>query len=100
MKDKLSLTQFVSLLTYQQQMPMNDYKKILILENQMEAQRLDAILDEENIPHVVRSYHDSVYNGIFQAGRGWGSLEAPEEYKEKIEAIYEKMREGDEESSE
>jgi hypothetical protein len=71
-----------------------DNKKILILENQMEAQRLSAILEEEKIPHVVRSYHDSVYNGIFQSGRGWGHLEAPEEYEDKILSIYEKMNEG------
>jgi hypothetical protein len=70
---------------------MENYSKILILENEMEAQRLDAILQEENIPHVVRSYHDSVYDGIFQAQRGWGHLEAPEEYGEKIRELYEKM---------
>ena len=72
---------------------MSDYTKTLILENQMEAQRLSSILKEEDIPHVVRSYHDSVYDGIFQAARGWGHLEAPEEYTEKIQQIYEKMKE-------
>lgn len=72
---------------------MEDNKKVLTLENQMEAQRLSSILKEEDIPHVVRSYHDSVYDGIFQAGLGWGHLEAPEEYAEKIQNIYEKMKE-------
>ena len=71
---------------------MENYSKILILDNEMDAHRLDAILEEENIPHVVRSYHDSVYDGIFQAQRGWGHLEAPEEYAEKIREIYENMR--------
>jgi hypothetical protein len=71
---------------------MENYSKILILENEMDAHRLDAILEEENIPHVVRSYHDSVYDGIFQAQRGWGHLEAPEEYAEKIRELYENMR--------
>ena len=72
---------------------MKNYSKILILENEMEAQRLTGILEEEQIPHVVRSYHDSVYNGIFQAQRGWGHLEAPEEYSEKILSLYEQMKE-------
>ena len=71
---------------------MENYSKVLILENEMEAQRLDAILEEEDIPHVVRSYHDSVYDGIFQAQRGWGHLEAPDEYAEKIRELYENMR--------
>ena len=75
---------------------MESNKKIITLENQIEAQRLSSILEEENIPHVLRSYHDSVYNGIFQAGRGWGHLEAPEQYEEQILSIYEKMSEDNE----
>lgn len=74
----------------------SNYEKILILENEMEAQRLASILEQENIPHVVRSYHDSVYDGIFQNVRGWGHLEAPGQHKEQILSIYEKMREDSE----
>jgi hypothetical protein len=72
---------------------MATYKRILILENEMEAQRLSAILDDEEIPHVLRSYHDSVYDGIFQNAKGWGHLEAPEQYREKILSLYDKMKE-------
>jgi len=71
---------------------MSNYTQILTLENEMEAQRITAILEEEKIPHVIRSYHDSMYDGIFQAQRGWGALEAPEQYAEKITSIYEKMK--------
>jgi len=75
---------------------MSEYKKILLLNNEMEAQRFASILEQENIPHVVRSYHDSVYDGIFQNVRGWGHLEAPEEYEEQILSIYEQMSEDNE----
>ena len=71
---------------------MESYTKILTLENEMEAQRLSSMLDEEDIPHVVRSYHDSVYDGIFQNVRGWGHLEAPEEYRDQIIALYDDMK--------
>jgi len=71
---------------------MESFTKILILENEMEAQRLSAILDEEDIPHVVRSYRDSMYDGIFQQAKGWGHLEAPEKYREQVLAIYDKMK--------
>lgn len=71
---------------------MESYMKILTLENEMEAQRLSSMLDEEDIPHVVRSYHDSVYDGIFQTVRGWGHLEAPEEYRDQIVALYDDMK--------
>jgi len=68
------------------------YQKILTLENEIEAQRLSSILEEENIPHVVRSYHDSVYDGIFQTHRGWGHLEAPEKHEKAIVSLYNKMK--------
>ena len=76
---------------------MNKYIEILVLENEMEAQRLASILEQEKIPHVVQSYHDSVYDGIFQAQKGWGHLEAPEEYADKIREIYENMKNDPEE---
>ncbi len=71
---------------------MEQYKKIITLENEMEAQRLSSILEEEGIPHVVRSYHDSVYDGIFQSQRGWGHLEAPEEDEDTINFLYNNMK--------
>ncbi|MFP4620472.1 MAG: hypothetical protein ACLFM7_04135 [Bacteroidales bacterium] len=70
----------------------DQYKKILILENEMEAQRLSSMLGEEGIPHVVRSYHDSVYDGIFQSQRGWGHLEAPEKFEDTINTLYDNMK--------
>ncbi len=67
---------------------MEDFKKILVLENEIEAQLLGSILTERNIPHLIRTYHDSVYNGLYQTQKGWGRLDAPEEYKEEILEIY------------
>ena len=62
--------------------------KILEFDNQFEAIRLDEILTERNIPHLLRSYHDAAYDGLFQATSNWGHLEAPEEYKDEIKLIY------------
>jgi hypothetical protein len=67
---------------------MDEYKKIVVLENEIEAQLMDSILIEHNIPHRMRSYHDSAYDGIFQAQKGWGHVEAPLRYKEEILAIH------------
>ena len=58
--------------------------KILNLNNEFEARLLDEILTEKNIPHLIRSYHDSVYDGLWQMQSGWGHVEAPEEYREEI----------------
>ena len=58
--------------------------KIAILENEIEARLLDSILSEMNIPHLVRSYHNEAYNGIFQLQMGWGSVFAHPSVKEEI----------------
>jgi hypothetical protein len=65
--------------------------KILALENEMDAILLDGLLTEKGIPHLIRSYHDSVMDGLWQLQSGWGHLEAPEEYREEIFKIYEGM---------
>ena len=67
------------------------FKKIVVLENEIEAQLLDSILTERQIPHRMKSYHDTAYDGIFQAQKGWGIVEAPESYRDEIKAIQEDL---------
>lgn len=63
--------------------------RILELQNDVEARLLDAVLSEREIPHVIRSLHDTAYNGLIQAQAGcWGWVEAPEEERETIAALY------------
>jgi hypothetical protein len=66
---------------------MDEFKKIIVLDNEIEAQLMSSVLTERNIPHRLKSYHDSAYDGIFQAHKGWGHIEAPLSYKEEIIAI-------------
>jgi len=65
---------------------------VTILENIIEAQLLESILAAENIPHRIRSYHDTAYDGLFQFQMGWGQISAPLVYKQKILAILKEMR--------
>ena len=62
--------------------------KILMFKNEIEAILLDEILVEKTIPHLIRSYHDSAYDGLWQTQSSWGHVEAPEEYREEILQIY------------
>ena len=71
---------------------MEDYRKIAILENEFEANLLDSILTERNIPHLIRSYHDTAYDGLFQTQKGWGYVGAPESFKEEIMEILNDIR--------
>lgn len=70
---------------------MNNPVRILMLKNQIEALLLDEILTEKEIPHIIRSYHDSAYDGLWQTKTGWGHVEAPEEYAGEIVRIYNEM---------
>jgi outer membrane protein assembly factor BamE (lipoprotein component of BamABCDE complex) len=70
---------------------MNKLKKIMVLENGVEASLLDSILNERGIPHIIKSYHDTALDGIFQTHRGWGHVESTEEYEKEILSIYEDL---------
>ena len=59
-------------------------KKILSLSSENEAIRIKEILDINEIPHLIRSFYDSAYDGIFQNQYGWGVLEADEANEDKI----------------
>jgi hypothetical protein len=65
--------------------------KILVFNNEFEARLLDEILNEKTIPHIIRSYHDSAYDGLWQNNSGWGHIEAPEEYREDILKVFDEM---------
>lgn len=70
---------------------MADTVKILTFNNEIEAKLLEEILEERKIPHIIRSYHDSAYDGLWQAGKGWGHLDAPEQFREEILRIFNEM---------
>jgi hypothetical protein len=65
--------------------------RILVFKNEIEATLLDEILNERNIPHMVRTFHDSAYDGMWQTETCWGFLDADEENKEEILKIYHEM---------
>ncbi len=68
-----------------------DFKKIIVLENEIEAGLMDSILAERGIPHRMKSYHDTAYDGIFQVQKGWGHVEAPERFRDEIIAIQQEL---------
>lgn len=72
----------------------SDLIHIDILESTFEAQLVDSILDERGIPHLIRSYHDTAYDGLFQFQKGWGEVRAPSGYKNQIIDILKGIRTG------
>ena len=70
---------------------MGDFEKIAVIDNEVQSNYLDEILKEKEIPHIIKSYRDSAYDGLFQNSKGWGHIEAPAEYKDEILAILEEL---------
>jgi len=70
---------------------MSNPVKILSLDNEFQAMLLDDILKERNIPHIMKSYHDSAYDGLWQTQSGWGQIDAPGEYRDEILDIFNNM---------
>lgn len=68
------------------------YIKIATIENLIEAQVLESVLKERGIPHRIRSFHDTAYDGLFQFQKGWGEVYAPEDRKAEILDIIEGHR--------
>ena len=67
---------------------MESLGKVLVLDNESEARLLEAVLREREIPHMMRSYHDSAYDGLWQVQHGWGHVEAPLSRHEEIRRIH------------
>lgn len=70
---------------------MEPLKKVLVLENDVEAQLIDSVLTQRGIPHIMRSYHDTAMDGIFQVAKGWGHVESEESYAGQIIEIYQEL---------
>ena len=69
-----------------------EYEKVTTLENEIEARLLDSVLNERNIPHLIISYYDTAYNGLYQTQKGWGYISAPGAYLEEIREILSLLR--------
>jgi hypothetical protein len=63
---------------------MERFIRIAVVDNAMEAQVLGSFLDQYEIPHRLRSYHDTAYDGLFQLQKGWGAIHAPAEFRQQI----------------
>ena len=73
-------------------MESEPYIQIAVLDNFFEAQLLESILKERSIPHHLRSYHDTAYDGLFQVQKGWGEIRGPRNRKAHILDLLEDIR--------
>ncbi len=74
---------------------MEKYIKVAVFENASEAQLVESILKDQQLPHRIRSFHDTAYDGLFQVQKGWGELFAPPELEAEILSILKSVRSED-----
>lgn len=68
-----------------------DFVSVMVARNAFEADRLRAVLEQEGIPVLVRTFLDTAYDGIYVAQKGWGRVEVPIAEKERAEKIVEEF---------
>lgn len=64
----------------------------LALHNESEASLLHGILEEDGVPHLIRSYHDRAYDGLWQMLEGWGYVETSVRFAGGVQALLEVLR--------
>ena len=70
---------------------METYEKILVLNNEFEANLLEEVLNDRKIPHGIVTSDDTMLGGIMEMELGWGYLEAPVRYKSEIIQLFEEI---------
>jgi len=85
-------TEFERALNVQEADPIGRLERIVTLDTEVQAELVDAVLSDRKIPHIMQSYHDSAYDGLFQMQKGWGVLLAPPDFKAEILAVLEDIK--------
>ncbi len=73
-------------------MNYNAFTHILTFEHKLEASILLEILNEQNIPYELKTYHDSAYGALWQHQKGWGSLWVPEACVHEVEQLWQDIQ--------
>lgn len=72
--------------------PDDRLEKIAVLDSEVQAELVDAVLTDRDIPHIMQTYHESAFDGIFQAQKGWGVILAPPGFRDEILAALEDIK--------
>ena len=64
---------------------------VKVAENAFQADRFRAALEQEGFTVLIRTFHDTAYDGIYEAQKGWGYVEVPENDKERAERVVEEL---------
>ena len=71
---------------------MGEWVKAVVLDDEAEAGLVEGVLREQGIPFIMRSYHDTVLDGLFQHAKGWGHVETPPGEVERVRGIVRELQ--------
>jgi hypothetical protein len=71
---------------------MRESQAQLPLTSAVEAMILDELLDQDGVPHFIRSFQDRAYGALWQFKEGWGFVEIPLQYASGVQALLLLMR--------
>ena len=64
----------------------------LMLQNQAEAAVLHGILEQDGIPHLIRSFNDRAYDSLWQFLEGWGYVETDARFAGGVRVLLDVLR--------
>ncbi len=72
---------------------MERWVKAGIVETRFEGDRVSQALKEAGVPYLMKSFHDTAYDGLYIFQKGWGAVLVPEEFLEQTEQLIRDTRE-------
>lgn len=72
---------------------MGNFVKIVVVEHKFEADLLSQALKREGVPVMVRTFHDTAYDGLYIPQKGWAAIMVPEEFKALGERVVNEFKE-------
>jgi hypothetical protein len=71
----------------------------IFLRNAVEANLLQALLEQEGIPHYVKPYRDPGRDGVWTFNTAWGQVECAAEHRERVKQLLEGLRQREQEGN-
>jgi len=62
------------------------------VENRFEGDRVSQALEEAGIPFLIKSFHDTAYDGLYILQKGWGVILVPEIFCETVEKMMAELK--------
>jgi hypothetical protein len=66
---------------------MERWTKAGIVDTRFEGDRVAQALKEAEIPYMIKSFHDTAYDGLYVFQKGWGAVMVPQEFREQTETV-------------